>query len=92
MSVIGPQKSKNLLYRDELLIMQFRMTNLGFPFMLQNISWNDYRSAGSIPRYSPLKGFRPTSQESFAKAIIIVGGFPGYLRDIMTIEKVPVVE
>jgi hypothetical protein len=59
---------------------------------VRDISWNDYRSAGSIPPYSPMKGLRPTSQESFTRAIIIVGGFLGYLRYIMTIEKVPVVE
>ncbi|MDP2885365.1 MAG: hypothetical protein Q8P51_10135 [Ignavibacteria bacterium] len=44
---------------------------------VRHISWNDYRSAGSIPPYSPMKGSRPTSQESFTTAIIIVGGFLG---------------
>jgi len=39
-----------------------------------------------------LKRFRATSQESFTGAIIIVGGFLDYLRYIMTMEKVTVME
>jgi hypothetical protein len=38
MSVVGPEKSKDMLYRDELLIIQLRMTGSGFRFKLQNIS------------------------------------------------------
>lgn len=37
-SMVGPQKSKDMLYRDEQLIIQFRVEEPGIRFQAQNIS------------------------------------------------------
>ena len=39
-SMIGPEKSKDMLYRDERLMIQFRVEDPGIRFQAQNISAN----------------------------------------------------
>jgi hypothetical protein len=58
---------------------------------VHQISWSDYRPAPWIPPHPPVKGLRPTSQDNFT-TVVIAGGFLGFLRYMMTLKKVPVVE
>jgi hypothetical protein len=60
-SMFAPEKSKNMLFRDDQLIIQFRMDNPGIRFQIQNISPTDMRidwakaSIGIHNSYSPVR-------------------------------------
>ena len=60
-SMFAPEKSKDLLFRDDQLIIQFRLDNPGIRFQLQNISPTDMRidwtnaSIGIHNAYSPVR-------------------------------------
>jgi hypothetical protein len=58
---------------------------------VRRILWSDYRPASWIPPHPPVKGLRPTSQDNLT-AVIIASSFMGFLRYMMTVKKVPVVE
>jgi len=42
-SMFAPEKSKDMLFRDDQLIIQFRLSNPGIRFQIQNISPTDMR-------------------------------------------------
>jgi len=60
-SMFAPEKSKDMLFRDDQLIIQFRMDNPGIRFQIQNISPTDMRidwanaSIGIHNAYSPVR-------------------------------------
>jgi len=60
-SMFAPTKSKDMLFRDDQLIIQFRMDNPGIRFQIQNISPTDMRidwahtSIGIHNAYSPVR-------------------------------------
>ncbi len=58
---------------------------------VRQIPWSDYRPASWIPPHPPVKVLRRTSQDNLT-AVIIAGGFLGFLRYMVTMNKVPVVE
>jgi len=58
---------------------------------VKQVSWNDYRPASWIPPHPPVKTLRPSPESQFT-AVIIASSFLGFLRYIMTMNKVPVVE
>ena len=58
---------------------------------VRQISWSDYRPASWIPAAPPVKGLRPTPKDNLT-AVIIASGFLGFLRYMMTVKKVPVIE
>jgi hypothetical protein len=55
------------------------------------ISWNNYRPAPWLPTAPPVKGLQTTPQNNLT-AVIIAGGFMGFLRYMMTLKKDPVIE
>lgn len=58
---------------------------------VMQIPWQEYRPASWIPPHPPVKGLRPAPEQQIA-AVIIAGGFLGFLSYMMTMKKVPVVE
>jgi hypothetical protein len=60
-SMFAPEKSKDMLFRDDQLIIQFRLSNPGIRFQIQNISPTDMRidwanaSIGIHKAYSPVR-------------------------------------
>jgi hypothetical protein len=58
---------------------------------IRQISWSDYRVATWIPPHPPVKGLRPSAQDNLT-AVIIGAGFMIFLRYLVSINKVPVVE
>ncbi len=58
---------------------------------VRQIPWGNYRAASWIPVAPPVKGLRPTPKDNIT-AVIIAGGFLGFLRYMVTMKKVPVVE
>jgi len=55
------------------------------------MSWSEYRGTPWLPPAPPLRSLGPSSEDKITAAII-VGGFAGYLRYVMTMKKSPVVE
>ena len=60
-SMVAPEKSKDMFFRDDQLIIQFRMDNPGIRFQIQNISPTDMQidwaraSIGIHNAYSPVR-------------------------------------
>jgi len=55
------------------------------------VSWSDYRPASWVPPSPPVKKLRPTAQDNFT-SVILGASFLGFLRYMMTVKKIPVVE
>jgi hypothetical protein len=50
------------------------------------------RNVDGLTPHPPVKGLRPTSQDSFITPIIIITRFLGYLRYMITMKKLSVVK
>lgn len=70
------------------------ITTYRFVFLIDSVRpilWSEYRSPPWLPPAPPVQGLGPSSEDRVATAIII-GGFVGFLRYIMTMKKSPVTE
>jgi hypothetical protein len=58
---------------------------------VKQISWSDHRTPDWLPTAPPVRSLGPTAEDRITAAVI-VGGFAGFLRYMMTMKKTPVVE
>ncbi len=58
---------------------------------VKQISWSEYRPPAWLPPAPPMQSVGPSSEDRITTAII-VGGFVGFVRYVMTMKKTPVVE
>ena len=93
---------RNTIYRLVGSNIELRMpVNVGtkprwylFTFSIdsvQQIPWSELHPVTWIPPHPPVKGVRP-SPENQVTAVIIASSFLGFLKYMMTMKKVPVVE
>jgi hypothetical protein len=69
-------------------------TTYQFVFVIDSVrqvSWSDYRPPDWLPAAPPVRSLGPTAEDRVTAAII-VGGFAGFLRYMLTMKKSPVVE
>jgi hypothetical protein len=58
---------------------------------IRQLAWDAYKSPGWLPPPPPVHGLRPTSEDQVT-SLILVGGFVGFFRYMMTAKKTPVSE
>lgn len=78
------------------LPMRFGATLATYRFVfsidsVKQISWSDYSPPTWLPPAPPVRGVSPSSEDIITTAIV-VGGFAGFVRYMMTMKKTPVVE